>query len=508
VLPFCEQSPRILIRLVGLNPSPPNLAANEAAGMGHPASVAVFPFFMKIHVENFLHATSTGSGRKVFALTLLLLLAFASPMASAYSVLSHEETVDVAWSHNIVPLLLERYPNATPDELRIAHSYAYGGCIIQDLGYYPFGSHEFSDLLHYVHTGQFVNNLLKDADNLNEYAFALGALAHYRGDTTGHPAVGLATAREYPQLRSRFGPFVSYYDSPKAHIRTEFGFDVVQVAQGHYVKNNYDDFIGFNVATPVLERAFKETYGVDLKTVLKHQDLAVNSYRYSVSTVIPEMTRAAVLHYSKQIQQQVPSFDRKRFVYRVKRTDYEHEWGKKYHRPGFGAHLIEFIVRITPKVGPFSALKLELPSAADQKTYLNSMQTTVHLFDDDLTQLKAQSEIHGTLPLKDLDYDTGKDTRLGEYPLADQTYAELLKAWTHQKNANIPDSLRAGMLDYYSTLKSPRRRRAYYLFHLREDRKQRQLETNLHLLRSQQLAATNVASLASAVGTASRSTGR
>ncbi len=431
------------------------------------------------------------SGRRFSPLLLCLymLLVFAmlpSPEASAYSVLSHEETVDLAWSHHIVPLLLERYPNATPDELRIAHSYAYGGCIIQDLGYYPFGSHQFSNLLHYVRTGDFVNNLLKDASNLNEYAFALGALAHYRGDTIGHPAVGAATAREYPRLRSRFGPFVSYYDSPKAHIRTEFGFDVVQVAQGHYVKDDYTNFIGFNVATPLLERAFKETYGVDIKTVLKHENLAVNTYRYSVSNVVPEMTRAAVLHYGKEIQQRVPSFDRRSFVYRVKRSEYEHAWGKQYHRPGFGAYLIDFIVKIMPKVGPFSALKLEMPNAADQKSYLNSMQTTVNSYEKDVDQLKVKSAQDSNLPLKNLDYDTGKATALGEYPLADQSYAELLKALTHQKDVNVSLSLRTCLLDYYASLKTPRRRRTYYFFHLRKDRAQRELVANLGLLRRQQ----------------------
>ncbi len=443
------------------------------------------------------------SSRALLCLAVFLLAAGpGSFTASAYSVLSHEETVDLAWSHHIVPLLRERYPNVTPDELRIAHSYAYGGCIIQDLGYYPFGSKEFSDLLHYVRTGEFVNNLLKDASSLNEYAFALGALAHYRGDTTGHPAVGIATAREYPQLSSRFGPFVSYYDSPTAHIRTEFGFDVVQVAQGHYVGDDYKNFIGFNVATPLLERAFKETYGVDIKSVLTHEDLAVNTYRYSVSTVIPEMTRAAVLHYGKQIQQQVPSFDRRKFVYRVKRTDYEHEWGKQYHRPGFGVYVIDFIIKIMPKTGPFSAFKLEMPNAADQKTYLNSMQTTVNLFEVDLDQLQAQRTPGGTLPLKDLDYDTGKDTHLGEYPLADRTHAKLLDSLVRQKDAEIPSDLRASMLEYYAPLKTPHRRRIYYMFHMRQDRKQRKLETNLRLLHNQQpamkVASVKTASVAAA----------
>jgi hypothetical protein len=421
--------------------------------------------------------------RKATACALLALFTSIASTANAYSVLSHEEVVDMAWSRHIVPLLRKRYPNATPDELRIAHSYAYGGCIIQDLGYYPFGSKEFSNLLHYVRTGEFVNNLLKDADNLNEYAFALGALAHYRGDTIGHPFVGLATAREYPHLKTRFGPFVSYYDSPTAHIRTEYGFDVVQVAQGHYVKDDYTNFIGFNVATPVLERAFKDTYAVDLKTVLKHQSLSISTYRYSVSTVIPEMTRAAVMHYAKQIQEQVPNFDRSQFIYRVNRVDYEHEWGKQYHKPGLGAHLIAFILKIVPKRGPFSALKLQLPSGADQKLYLQSMQSTVNSYEKDVEQLRRQTAPDRTLQLKDLDFDTGKPTARGEYPLADKSYAKLLNAVTHDKNADISTDLRASLLSYYDGFHPRHRSRFYPVIY---SRKQRKLERNLALLRATQ----------------------
>ncbi len=437
---------------------------------------------MKISFRQLLQNASNSIVRTASALVLLVFLALTSTPGRAYSVLSHEETVDMAWSHHIVPLLLQRYPTATPKDLQIAHSYAYGGCIIQDLGYYPFGNKYFSDLLHYVRTGDFVDNLLKEASNLNEYAFALGALAHYWGDTTGHPAVGVATAREYPRLRSRFGPFVSYYDSPKAHIQTEFGFDVVQVAQGHYVSDDYHNFIGFNVAEPVLERAFKDTYGIDLSTVLKHEDLAVNTYRYSVGTVIPEMTRAAVVDYGKQIQQQVPNFDSKRFVYRLKRTDYEHEWGRQYHRPGIGAHLFAFIIRIMPKSGPFSVFKLQLPNAVDQQIYLNSMQTTVNLYEHDLSQIEARSATSTPLVLKDLDYDTGKPSLFDEYPLADRSYARLLNTLTHQKNAEVSSNLRASMLAYYVNQKAPRRKHRYDLF---VSRKQKKLEKNLQILRQE-----------------------
>jgi hypothetical protein len=427
--------------------------------------------------------------RKRWVLAFFLLLALGPSRLGAYSVLSHEETVDLAWNSQIVPLLKQRYPAATPNDLRLAHSYAYGGCIIQDLGYYPFGNPYFSDLLHYVRTGDFVNNLLKDSQNLNEYAFALGALAHYLGDTTGHPAIGRATAREYPKLKRKFGPFVSYYDSPKAHIRTEFGFDVVQVAQGHYVADDYHNFIGFNVAENLLERAFQQTYGVELKTVLKHQGLAINSYRYSVSTLIPEMTRAAVLNYGKQIQQNVPAFDSKKFVYTMARTDYEHEWGKRYHRPGVGAHLIAFLVKILPKRGALTALKLQMPSAEDQKMYLTSMQTTLTGYTRDLEGLRAQRSPGGTLPLRDLDFDTGKPSRLGEYPLADDSYARLLNELMHDKSVEVSQSMRANMLAYYADWRRPRRTfRSVVLL----SRGQRRLERNLEMLRRRGPSDTNI----------------
>lgn len=428
--------------------------------------------------------TAPGSRwKKILGVFCCLVLILTAPSAQAYSVLSHEETVDMAWNSHIVPLLKERYPTATPNDLRLAHSYAYGGCIIQDLGYYPFGNHYFSDLLHYVRTGDFVNNLLQGAQNLNEYAFALGALAHFIGDTTGHPAIGVATGREYPKLRQRFGPFVSYYDSPKAHIRTEFGFDVVQVAQGHYVSDDYHNFIGFNVADGLLVRTFQRTYGVDLNKVLKHEDLAVNSYRYSVSTLIPEMTRAAVVDYGKEIEQKVPNFDRSKFVYKLDRTDYEHEFGKKYHRPGIGAHVIAFLVKILPKRGPFSALKLQMPNAADQKTYLDSMQRTVNLYDHDLDQLREQHG--GKLPLPNLDFDTGKRSQLGEYPLADRSYARLLNTLTHDKDAEISDRLQTELLQYYAPAKTPRKTIRYVIF---QSHRHKRLEKNLKLLRQIQPA--------------------
>ena len=162
------------------------------------------------------------------------LLVAASP-ASSYSVLTHEAIIDSAWDTSIKPLLLSRFPGPTPEELVEAHAYAYGGSIIQDMGYYPFGSKLFTDLLHYVRSGDFVLNLLRESQDLNEYSFSLGALAHYAADNDGHRmATNVAVPLLYPKLRLQFGNLVTYSDDPLSHVKTEMAFDVLQVAQGHY----------------------------------------------------------------------------------------------------------------------------------------------------------------------------------------------------------------------------------------------------------------------------------
>src|SRR5581483_4647023 len=203
----------------------------------------------------------------------LLLVACAPRQGAAYSVLAHEATIDVAWDRAMRPLLRHRFPRTTDDALLRARSYAYGGSVVQDLGYYPFGSKFFSNLLHYVRSGDFVEAALRDARDLDEYAFALGMLGHYASDTVGHPeAVNKAVALMFPKLRRKFGNTVTYVDSPASHVIVEFSFDIVQAAAGAYVPESYHQFIGFKVATPLLERAFRDTYDLETKDIFKSQD--------------------------------------------------------------------------------------------------------------------------------------------------------------------------------------------------------------------------------------------
>src|SRR5499427_5053488 len=232
------------------------------------------------------------------------------PLAG-YSVLTHEQVVDLAWQDRIERMLVERYPGTSEDGLQKAHAYAYGGSLVQDMGYYPFGNKFFSELLHYVRSGDFVVNLLAESSDVNEYAFALGALAHYSADNMGHPTINQVVGIEFPKLRAKYGNEVTYADDPKAHIRTEFGFDMVQVAKNRYTSDRYHDFIGFEIARPLLERAFLETYGLKLEDVIPNPDMAIGSFRRGVSVFIPEMTRVALLSRKDEIVKDTPNFNEK-----------------------------------------------------------------------------------------------------------------------------------------------------------------------------------------------------
>ena len=380
----------------------------------------------------------------------LLMVLICSGGSSAYSVLTHEEIVDLLWADEIRPLLLKRYPELSEDQIKEAHAYAYGGAVIQDLGYYPFGSTEFSNLVHYVRSGDFVRELLLESQDANEYAFALGALAHYASDIAGHPAVNQAVAIEYPKLRAKFGKSVKYAQDKTAHLKTEFGFDMVQVAKNRYSSQQYHDFIGFKVSKPLLERVFPVVYGVELKDVLAHEDLAIGSYRYSVSHLIPEMTQVALQTHKKDMMREQPDFAKRKFLYRLSRSDYEKDWGKDYKKPGFGTRVLSTLLRYMPKVGPFKALAFNNPTPQTEDLYFKSINTTVDQYRAFLEEVRRD-----TLVLPDCDLDSGKLTEAAEYSLTDDTYAKLLSQLSATKFDSTTPELRANILDFYSDPSAP-----------------------------------------------------
>ncbi|MGB8260426.1 MAG: zinc dependent phospholipase C family protein [Terracidiphilus sp.] len=381
---------------------------------------------------------------------VLLALLMASAGCLAYSVLTHEEIVDLLWIAGIRPLLLERFPGLTEDQLKEAHAYAYGGSVIQDLGYYPFGSKEFSNLTHYVRTGDFVLELLRESRDVDEYAFALGALSHYASDIDGHPAVNQAVAIQYPKLRAKFGNSVRYAQDRTAHLKTEFGFDTLQVARNRYAPEQYHDFIGFQVAQPLLERCFPVVYGEQLKDVLAHEDLAVGSYRFAIGRLIPEMTQVALQTHKKDLIRETPDFARQKFLYRLTRSDYEREWGKTYTRPGLGTRILSTLLRFMPRIGPFKGLGFNNPTPQTEDLYIKSINTTVDHYGALLKDERARA-----LVLPNSDLDSGMTTRAGEYALADETYSNLLARLSAQDFDLTSPQLRDNILQFYSNPSLP-----------------------------------------------------
>jgi len=383
-------------------------------------------------------------------LAAFFILLLCSSGSLAYSVLTHEEIVDLLWTSEIRPLLLKRFPELTEVQITEAHSYAYGGAVIQDLGYYPFGSVEFSDLVHYVRSGDFVRELLLQSQDADEYAFALGALAHYASDISGHPAVNQSVAIQYPKLRAKYGNSVRYAEDHTAHLKTEFGFDMVQVAKNRYASQQYHDFIGFQVSKALLERTFPIVYGVELKDVLSHEDLAIGSYRFAVSRMIPQMTQIALRTHKKDIMKERPDFAKRKFLYRLSRSQYEKEWGKDYTKPDFGTRVWSVLLRYIPKIGPFKALAFNNPTAQTEDMYFKSINTTVDQYRIYLQQVGA-----GSLELANIDFDTGKETRASEYSLTDKSYAKLLGQLAARKFDLTSTDLRDNILKFYADLSLP-----------------------------------------------------
>jgi hypothetical protein len=389
----------------------------------------------------------------VFASVCAALLLFGgAPRSEAYAVLSHEAIIDAAWDTSIKPVLLARFPHATPAELKIAHGYAYGGAIIQDMGYYPHGSKFVSDLTHYVRSGDFVMALLRDShDDLNGYAFALGALAHYAADNDGHKiGTNRAVPVLYPKLAKKFGMSVTYEDDPLAHIKTEFGFDVIEVAQQRYAPDSYHEFIGFQVAGPLLEQAFQETYGLNLKSVLSDEERALSSYRHDVSTLLPKATRIAWSLKHDEIMKDQPGITKRKFLYNLSRASYEKEWGHDYQQPSFGDKFLAFLWRLVPKIGPLKVLQFRTPTPKTEKMFEASFNATMDHYRGLLSRQAA-----GQLELPNDNFDTGEISGPGKYRLNDETHAALLEALAGQNFASAPADVRAELLDFYSQPEAP-----------------------------------------------------
>jgi hypothetical protein len=383
---------------------------------------------------------------------LLCLVLASSSLLCGYTVLTHEAIIDSVWERSLVKLLQKRFPGATAVELREAHAYAYGGCIIQDMGYYPFSSRFFSDLTHYVRSGDFVTAMIRESRDLNEYAFALGALEHYTADTYGHRiGTNQAVPLLYPELRKKYGNDVTYWDNPVAHVQTEFGFDVLQVAQGRYAPDSYRDFIGFQVSKELLERAFLDTYALEMKDVFGSVTLAVGTYRYAVRSILPGMTKVAWHLKSEQLKKEIPGITRKRFLYNLSRAGYEKEWGKGYQKAGRGTAFIAFLFRLLPSHGSLSSLRIRTPTPEVERLFMASFNATV----DSYLAILAELAAGGGTVLVNQNLDAGVVTTVGKYRGTDAAYGKLLSKLAERKFAGVTPELRKAILEFYQGLRAP-----------------------------------------------------
>ena len=380
---------------------------------------------------------------------LFLVLTLLVPRNSdAYSVLAHETVVDAAWDDLLVPLLRQRFPRATAPDLQRARAFAYGGSVIQDLGYYPFGNKLFTDLVHYVRSGDFVEALLREAQSVDELAFALGAVAHYASDNIGHPeAINKAIPIVYPKLRAKFGNDMIYAEDPKRHVMMEFAFDVVQTASGAYLPDAHRAHIGFELSLPVLERAFVATYGISFRDLFDDVDMAIGTFRYAVSQLIPEMTRVAWKHKEDDIRKLVPAVQPNAFLYSFTRQDYERAYGTQYRRPGFFAQFLGVMARILPKIGPLSAMRFRVPTPEAERLFAESFRDTRNRYRALIVDARD-----GRVQLPNTDFDIGRAPRWGENPVADRAYVELLETHAERRFTATPSALKRSMTQFFSTI--------------------------------------------------------
>ena len=376
---------------------------------------------------------------------LLVLTSSTIEPLGAVSVLSHEELVDVTWQSDILPQLQSRYPDASAEQLKRAHSFAYGGSVIQDLGYYPLGNKFFTDLLHYVRTGDFIAFLIRDARDVNELAFALGALSHYAADTRGHISVNQSEPILYPKLARKYGNYITYEDDPEAHLRTEFSFDVLEVAKHRYNNQQYHDFIGFDVSEDLLERAFQDTYGIPMDDLLHYDDLTLETFRFAVSRVIPEMTEVALATNKPKVTHERPDPAKREFVYLLSRADYEKQFGNKYRRPGIFARILGFLIKILP-FGPAKVLGYRNPTPKAEDNYFRSMDRAIDEYRNLLHLVSG-----GRLEIPNRNFDTGNPIRAGEYALCDRTYAKLLTQLSKDHFRDLTPGIKTDILAFFSS---------------------------------------------------------
>jgi hypothetical protein len=361
-------------------------------------------------------------------------------------VLAHQAFIDFSWKHKLKRTLQTHFPDASEKDIEAARAYVYGGAIIQDMGYFPLSNPFYSDLTHYIRSGDFIEALVKDARDLNEYAFALGALEHYCADTTGHPlATNKAVAKQFPALKAKYGDSVTYENDPTAHSRVELGFDVLKVAQREYASEEFHEQKGFKVAKDLLDRAFKETYGLELKKVLGHERLAIWFYVESIQELMPRLTRITWETKRAQILALYPDLAREKHVVLKSKLSIEDHPLSSNEAPSIVDKIVAVFIRLFSSKKALARLDIEIPTDETRKFFIHAWEETRKCYEARLKDLDERR-----LQLPNLNFDTGEPTKLGEYGLADDAYAKLLEQLSKSRFQGVSSSLRADILAFYS----------------------------------------------------------
>ena len=386
-----------------------------------------------------------------FTIMVFIVLVLNVTRCFGYSVLTHEAIIDANWNAVLVPILKQKFPVATDEQMKNAHAFAYGGCVMPDLGYYPFGSKLFTNLIHYVRSGDFIESLFHEANNINEYAFALGVLCHYCADKYGHSVgVNRSVPLIYPEMKTKFGDTVTYADDKISHLRTEFSFDVLQTARGNYASKIYHDFVGFQVSKDLIEKAFEKTYGLDVNELFGNFDRAIGSFRWSVKELIPSATRAAWKTKRKEIRELNSTASRHSYIYNIRRQKYFKEFGRERDKATFGESVLAFLIRIAPKWGPLKILKFRIPNEEAEKMFVKSFDETAVNYRHEVSAIS-----NGRDELSDVDWDTGKKTMQGEYSLADKTYSDWVIKLKDKKFETVTSSIKKNILAFYKNYPDP-----------------------------------------------------
>jgi hypothetical protein len=387
----------------------------------------------------------------LFKTIALLALLFTATPGIPYSIQTHEELIDLAWRQSIRPILLKQYPTLTDAQLREAHGFAYGGCAIQDFGYYPFGNKFFSDLTHYVRSGDFVLSLLRNAQTPDELAFAIGSLSHYIGDTIGHSsAINLSVPVEFPKLEKRYGANVNYAEDPHAHVQTEFAFDINQLSKRRFAPSAYLNYVGLEVPRPLLAKSFFETYGLKLPDIIGTKQTSIRVYRFAARSFLPSIARAETILHKKSFPTDLPSSDLDTLAKDLTQASADNDWEKYRHPPGFRSHVFAGFIYVLPKFGTLKLLAIKGPTQNTEDLYIKSVNRSIKYL---RLALNHFDTIQNYLPNRDL--DTGLKVKPGGYPLTDSTYARLLAMLTKHPDQSIPAEVKRDLIDYYADPQAP-----------------------------------------------------